>query len=78
MLSEMLKKKNRKCYPLILNRMGTITIFMTIRIEQQIYKNLFVNEKDFLLERSTSKGYSVYRLRCTLVQQIYQVKRLSN
>lgn len=36
MFSEMLKKKNRKCYPLILNRMGTIAIFMTIWIEQQI------------------------------------------
>ena len=36
MSSEVLKKKNPDCYPLILNRMGTIAIFMTIRIEKQI------------------------------------------
>jgi hypothetical protein len=34
--SQMLKKKNRKCYPLILNRMGTSAIFMTIWIDEQI------------------------------------------
>jgi len=34
--SEMLKKKNRKFYPLILNRMGTIAIFMAIWIDKQI------------------------------------------
>jgi len=30
LFSGMLKKKDPDCYPMILNRMGTIAIFMTI------------------------------------------------